>query len=252
MAKKPKSKPKPAPKPKRRAKKALPTTVKKRGEEPPKPSKKRATRRTTKAVSLEEARRRIRDLLIWELQSYNDRAPLEASERRLSAQKLLEDLEKRDALRREVIAAIDSAIARMEAFAPPLLRVAPTKNLKIATDAAREHLGDAKKALLGIEDVLGRWRDMARTELSQGHQALLALGWPVRSRLPAHPMLQALAIRLSRLGLTEKSALAELLSFPAWTTDFPHDLLDRIDDLAATWRDCWAEATKIPERESRP
>jgi hypothetical protein len=57
--------------------------------------------------------------------------------------------------------------------------------------------------------------------------------------------------RLSRLGLTEKGALAELLSFPAWATDFPHDLLDRIDNLAATWRDYWAAAARIPERSRR-
>jgi hypothetical protein len=255
---KPKAKPKPRPKakpkpaPKRRARKPLPTTVVKRGDGPPTPSPKRAARRSRKEGSLEEARRRIRDLLIWELQSYNDRAPLEASERRLSAEQLLEDLEKRDRLRRDVIAAIDSASVRMEAFAPPLLRVAPTKHLKVATEAAREHLGDARKALAGIEDVFGRWRDMARTELSQGRHALVSLGWPAGGRLPPHPMLQALAIQLSRLGMTEKSALAELLSFPAWTTDFPHDLLDRIGDLAATWRDCWAEATKIPDRDGPP
>jgi hypothetical protein len=244
---KPKPKTKPKAKPKRRPK-PRPATVVKRGEEPAKPAKRLAARRSSRAVDVEAARRRIRDLLIWELQSYNDRAPLEASERRLSAERLLEDLEMRDRMRHDVIAAIDSAIARMDAFAPPLLRVAPTKHLKISTDAAREHLGDARKALAGIEEVFCRWREMARTELSQGHRVLVSLGYPVRSRLPAHPMLQALAIHLSWLGMTEKNALAELLSFPAWTTDFPHDLLDRIDDLAATWRECWTAAAQIPRR----
>jgi len=253
MATKPKSQPKPRAKPKPKVKsqrkpKPKPTTVVKRGEALVKAPKKRAPRRSSKAVNAEEARRRIRDLLIWELQSYNDRAPLAASEKRLSAQKLLEDLEKRDAQRRSVIAAIDSATAGMDVFSPPLLRVAPTKQLKILTDAAREHLGDARKALAGIEDAFGRWREMARAELSQGRRELVSLGWPAGGRLPAHPMLQALAIQLSRLGMGEKDALAELLSFPAWTTDFPHDLLDRIDDLAATWRECWAAAEKIPGR----
>jgi hypothetical protein len=244
---KPKNKPKAKPKPKRKAA-PKPATVVKRGEELPRPPKKRVARRSSRAVDIEAARRRIRNLLIWELQSYNDRAPLEASEKRLGAERFLEDIDTRDALRHEAIAAIDSAIARLETFAVPLLRVAPTKHLKISTDAAREHLGDAKKALAGIAEVFCRWREMARTELSQGHRVLVSLGYPLRSRLPAHPMLQALAIELSWLGMTEKDALAELLSFPAWTTDFPHDLLDRIDDLAATWRDCWAAAAQIPGR----
>jgi hypothetical protein len=250
MATKPKPKPKAAAKPKavpkRRSRaRPLPATVVKRGEAAPTPAAKRPGRRPSRRFDIEEARRRIRDYLLWELQSYTDRAPLESSERRLGAEQLLEDLERRDRLRREVIAAIDSALARMEAFAPLLLRVAPTRQMKVASEAAREHLGDARRVLAGIEDALSRWREMARTELSHGQRVLLGLGWPVRGGLPPHPMLQALAIQLRRLGMTEKQALAELLSFPAWTADFPHNVLDRIGDLAATWRACWEAAGQL-------
>ena len=251
MTTKTKSKPKPKTKPKQRAKKPLPATVVKRGAKS-KPPKKRASRGRSKKVDVETARQRIRDFLLWELQGYHDRASLKASDLRRGAERFLEEIEKRDGVRREAMAAIGAAISKLEEFALPLLRVAPLKHLKIATDAAGEQLADARKLLNGIEETFSRWRDSSRTELSCGRRVLVSLGWPVAGPLPAHPMLQALAIQLSRLGMDEKAALAELLSFPAWANDFPHDLLDGIADLATAWRDCWAAAGEVPEATEIP